>query len=120
MSIKSSISDFFKAEELKDNVLKIAEAKFELKKLELIAKLESMLTKGIMKTLVYLIYFTIFLLFNLLLAALINHYTRNFWIGYACLIGFYTLLLLLFHFNKGGVSRFIKNRISDFINREDL
>jgi hypothetical protein len=34
MSIKSSISDYFKIDELKENLIKLIEAKFELKKLE--------------------------------------------------------------------------------------
>jgi uncharacterized membrane protein YqjE len=118
MSLKSSISDFFRVEELRDNVLKLAESKFELKKLELLAKVEKLLGKIVMNVLIALFVFMIFLLLNILIAAIINHYTSSFWIGYACVTGFYCLLFLIFHFNKPKVSKVIEAKIADMMVEE--
>ena len=120
MNIKSSISEFFKTEELKDNLIKFGEAKFELKKLELIGKLEKVMGKWLVQILIGLFFFMIFIFLNVLIGSVINHFTQSFWIGYVVIIVFYALLFLLFHFNKPKVSRFIQNRISDIISKEDL
>ena len=69
--MKTSISDFLKIDELKDNLLKLAESKFELKKLELLAKVEKLLAKIVMNVLVAIFVFIIFLLLNILAAAII-------------------------------------------------
>ncbi len=120
MSIKSSISDFFKVEELRDNVVKIAESKFELKKLELIGKLEKLLAKVVMKVLIGVFLFMIFMFLNILIGGVINHYTQSFWIGYASVIGFYSILFLIFHYNKPKISKVIETMISDMIVEEKI
>ncbi len=118
MSLKSSISDFFRIEELRDNVLKLAESKFELKKLELLGKVEKLLGKILMNVLIAIFIFMIFLLLNILVAAVINHYSKSFWIGYACVTGFYLILFLVFHFNKPRVSKIIEAGIADMMVEE--
>ncbi|WP_367913741.1 hypothetical protein [Leadbetterella sp. DM7] len=120
MSLKTSISDFLKIDELKDNLLKIAESKFELKKLELLAKVEKLLAKIVMNVLVAIFIFIIFLLLNILAAAIINYYTRSYWIGYACITGLYSLLFVLFHFCKPWVSRKIEALIADIMVEEQF
>ncbi len=118
MSLKTSISDFLKIDELKDNLLKLAESKFELKKLELLAKVEKLLAKVVMNVLIAIFVFIIFLLVNILIAALINHYTQSYWIGYACITALYSILFGVFHFCKGSVSRRIEALIADMIVEE--
>ena len=49
MSIKSSISDYFKIDELKENLIKLIEAKFELKKLEVQEKIEGLISDIVVK-----------------------------------------------------------------------
>lgn len=118
MSLKTSISDFLKIDELKDNLLRLAESKFELKKLELLAKVEKLLAKVVMNVLVAIFIFIIFLLLNILVAAIINYYTRSYWIGYACITALYTLLFVIFHFCKEHVSRRVEALIADMIVEE--
>lgn len=116
--MKTSISDFLKIDELKDNLLKLAESKFELKKLELLAKVEKLLAKVVMNVLVAIFIFIIFLLLNILTAAIINYYTKSYWIGYACITGLYSVLFALFHFCKPTVSRWVEALIADMIVEE--
>lgn len=120
MNIKSSISEFFKVEELRDNILKIAESKFELKKLDLLAKVEKLVAKLVMNILVAIFAFMIFLFLNILIAALINHFTQSFWIGYASVTGLYILLFLIFHYNKPKVSKIIEAKIAEAIIEEQF
>lgn len=120
MSFKTSISDFLKIDELKDNLLKLAESKFELKKLELLAKVEKLLAKVVMNVLVAIFVFVIFLLLNILAAAIINHYTRSYWIGYGCITALYSLLFALFHFCRPMVSRWVEALIADIIVEEQF
>lgn len=118
MSLKTSISDFFKIDELKENLFKLAESKFELKKLELLAKVEKLLAKVVMNVLVAIFIFIIFLLLNILTAAVINHHTASYWKGYAFITGLYVLLFALFHFFKATVSRWVEALIADLIVEE--
>ena len=120
MSLKTSISDFLKIDELKDNLLKLAESKFELKKLDLLAKVEKLLAKIVMNVLVAIFIFIIFLLLNILVAAVINYYTKSYWIGYACITGLYSVLFAVFHFCKPWVSRKIEALIADIIVEEQF
>lgn len=120
MSIKSSISDFFKVEELRDNVFKLAESKFQLKKLELLGKIEKIAAKLIMQILAVLFIFMFFIVLNIFIAVAINHYTSTFWIGFACILAFYAVLFAIFHFNKPKISKVIQAKIADFIVKEDV
>lgn len=120
MSIKNSISDFFKVEDLKDNVLKLVESKVELKKLELFGKLEKILAKVIINVIMGVIVFLIFLLINAFIINTINHFTNSFWIGYAWVIGFYLILFLIFYYNKPKVSKIVEAKIAEVIVREEL
>ncbi len=118
--MKSSISNFLKIDELKDNLFKLAESKFELKKLELLAKVEKLLAKVIMNVLIAIFVFIIFLLLNILAAAVINYYLKSYWIGYACITGLYLLLFGIFHIFKAKVSTFIADRVADLIVEEEF
>jgi uncharacterized membrane protein YqjE len=120
MSLKSSINDFLKIDELKENLFKLAESKFELKKLELLAKVEKLLAKVIMHVLVAIFIFIIFLLLNILAAAVINYYLKSYWIGYACITGLYLVLFGIFHLFRPKVSEFIAARVADLIVEEEF
>lgn len=118
MSLKTSVSDFFKIDELKDNLLRLAESKFELKKLEILGKIEKMLAKIVMNVLLAIFVFIIFLLLNILVAAIINYYTRSYWIGYACITGLYAVLFAVFYFFKDWVFKKIEAIIANIIVEE--
>ncbi len=120
MGIKSSISDFLKVEELRDNVFKLAESKFELKKLELLGKIEKIAAKLIMQILVVLFVFMFFIVLNIFIAMAINHYTGTFWVGFVCLLAFYAVLFAIFHFNKAKIAIVIQAKIANFIVKEEI
>jgi uncharacterized membrane protein YqjE len=120
MSLKSSISYFLKFDELKETLLKLVESKVELKKLELLAKVEKLLAKIILHILIAIFLFIIFLLLNILAAAVINYYMKSYWMGYAIITGLYVVLFGIFQFFKPKVSEFIAAKIADLIVEEQF
>lgn len=113
MSIKSSISDYFKIDELKDNLVKLIEAKFELKKLEVQEKIEGLISGIAVKIVMGVFLVMVFMLLNLLLAATINHFTHTFWAGYVILIAVYLILWWVFKTQKAKVETIIKTKIGE-------
>ncbi len=113
MSIKSSISDYFKIDELKDNLVKLIEAKFELKKLEVQEKIEGLISGIAVKIVMGVFLVMVFMLLNLLLAATINHFTHTFWAGYVILIAVYLILWWVFKTQKAKVETIIKTKVGE-------
>lgn len=113
MSIKSSISDYFKIDELKDNLVKLIEAKFELKKLEVQEKIEGLISGIAVKIVMGVFLVMVFMLLNLLLAATINHFTHTFWAGYVILIAVYLILWWVLKTQKAKVETIIKTKVGE-------
>jgi uncharacterized membrane protein YqjE len=113
MSIKSSISDYFKIDELKDNLVKLIEAKFELKKLEVQEKIEGLISGIAVKIVMGVFMVMVLMLLNILLAATINHFTHTFWAGYVILIAVYLILWWVFKTQKAKVEAIIKTKIGE-------
>lgn len=113
MSIKSSISDYFKIDELKDNLIKLIEAKFELKKLEVQEKIEGLISGIVVKIVMGVFLVMVFVLLNILLAETINHLTHTFWAGYVILIAVYLILWLVFKTQKAKVEAIIKAKVGE-------
>jgi phage shock protein PspC (stress-responsive transcriptional regulator) len=113
MSIKSSISDYFKIDELKDNLVKLIEAKFELKKLEVQEKIEGLISGIAVKIVMGVFLVMVFMLLNLLLATTINHFTHTFWAGYVILIAVYLILWWVFKTQKAKVETIIKTKVGE-------
>lgn len=110
---KSSISDYFKIDELKDNLVKLIEAKFELKKLEVQEKIEGLISGIAVKIVMGVFLVMVFMLLNLLLAATINHFTHTFWAGYVILIAVYLILWWVFKTQKAKVETIIKTKVGE-------
>jgi uncharacterized membrane protein YqjE len=113
MSIKSSISDYFKIDELKENLIKLIEAKFELKKLEVQEKIEGLISDIVVKIVMAAFLVLAFVLLNILLAETINHLTNKFWAGYVILIVVYLILWLIFKTQKAKVEVIIKAKVGE-------
>lgn len=113
MSIKSSISDYFKIDELKENLIKLIEAKFELKKLEVQEKIEGLISGIVIKMVMGVFLVMVFVLLNILLAVTINHFTHTFWAGYVILIAVYLILWAVFKTQKAKVEAIIKAKIGE-------
>ncbi len=115
MSIKSSISDYFKIDELKDNLIKLIEAKFELKKLEVQEKIEGLISGIAVKIVMGVFLLMVFMLLNILLAGTINHLTHTFWAGYVILIAVYLILWWVFKTQKPKVEAIIKTKVGEVL-----
>lgn len=113
MSIKSSISDYFKIDELKENLIKLIEAKFELKKLEVQEKIEGLISGIVVKVVMAVFLFMGFLFLNILLAIGINYLTNTSYAGYAILAAVYLILWYIFNTQKAKVEAIIKNKVAE-------
>ncbi len=113
MSIKSSISDYFKIDELKENMIKLIEAKFELKKLEVQEKIEGLISGIVVKVVMAVFLFMGFLFLNILLAIGINYLTNTSYAGYAILAAVYLILWYIFNTQKAKVEAIIKNKVAE-------
>ncbi|MCF8324949.1 MAG: phage holin family protein [Leadbetterella sp.] len=120
MSIKSSISDYFKIDELKENLIKLIEAKFELKKLEVQEKIEGLISKLVVKIMMGVFLVMIFLLLNMLLAVGINYLTNSIWAGYAILMTVYLILWFIFNSQKAKVEAIIKTKIAEALDESGV
>jgi uncharacterized membrane protein YqjE len=113
MNIKSSISDYFKIDELKENILKLIEAKFELKKLEIQEKLEGILAGVIVKLALGLFLVMFFIFLNMLLAIGINYLTNTIWAGYAILAAIYLITFLILNTKKDAFEKTVREKIAE-------
>lgn len=120
MSLKSSIGDFFKFDELKDNFIKLIEAKFELKKLEIQEKVEDVASRLIVKLLLGLFLAMVFIFLNVLLAIGINYLTHTIWAGYAILALIYMILWFIFNTKKSDIEKTIKEKIREGIEKSGI
>ena len=115
MSVKSSISEFFKIDELKDNFVKLLEAKFELKKLEILEKLEGMLSGIIVKLALAIFLVMVFIFLNILLAVGLNYLTATTWAGYAIMAGVYLVIWVILNSKKKTLEEAVKLKIREAI-----
>ena len=77
---------------LKENLVKLIEAKFELKKLEVQEKIEGLISGLVVKMAMAVFLVMVFILLNILMAIGINYLTNTIWAGYAILIAIYLIL----------------------------
>jgi phage shock protein PspC (stress-responsive transcriptional regulator) len=111
MSIKSSISDYFKIDELKENLIKLIEAKFELKKLVIQEKIEGLISGIAVKIIMGVFLVMVFMFLNILLAVGINYLTHTIWAGYVILIIIYLILWFVFNTQKAKVEVIVKTKV---------
>ncbi|HLO44976.1 MAG TPA: phage holin family protein [Leadbetterella sp.] len=120
MSLKSSISDYFKLDELKENLLNLVEAKFELKKLEIQEKLEALIAKVLVKLFMAVFLIIVFFFLNILMAVGLNYLTNTVWVGYVILGGIYFVLWLIFSTQTAKVEAVIKRKIGETLDESGI
>ncbi|MCR9062963.1 MAG: phage holin family protein [Cytophagales bacterium] len=110
MGLKNSLSDLLKIGEIKDNVIGLIEAKFELKKLEIQEKAERAVADLIYRF-IFLIVATFSMVFMLILIAWsVNQWLGEPW-GYVIILAIMLLILLFFHLKRDEVKEQIKEVI---------
>ena len=117
MSLKSSIAEYLKIDELKENVIKLFEAKLELKKLEFQEKVEDWMSELMVKLILALFFFIIFILLNVFLALVINFYTKTIWIGFTTIIGFYLIIWIVFKSQKQKITAAVGQKVKETMNQ---
>ncbi len=114
MGLKETISGVFKLGELKDQVLNLFEAKFELKKIEIQEKAEKAIADLLFKLVLALLSVIIICLFSVWAALALNSALGYSW-GFVIIIGFYLLLLLLIYLTKDKIALRIREKVEDSI-----
>jgi uncharacterized membrane protein YqjE len=120
MSLKSSISDYFKLDELKENLLKLIEAKFELKKLEIQEKVEGLVSVILVKLFMAVFLVMVFFFLNILLAVGLNYLTKTIWAGYLIAAAVYFVLWLIFKTQTAKVENTIKKKLGEVLDKSGI
>lgn len=113
MSIKSSISEFFKFDELKDNFIRLIEAKFELKKLEVQEKVENLITDLIVKIAVGIFLFMAFIMGNILLAVGLNILLDSSWYGFGIVFVMYLIISFIVFINRNALLDQVRKKVNE-------
>jgi hypothetical protein len=117
MGLKSSIAEYLKIDELKENFIKLIEAKFELKKLEFQENAEVWISELMVKLILALFLFIIFILSNVFLAHVINFYTESIWIGFITLIGVYLIMWIILKSQKQNIKDAVGQKVKESMNK---
>lgn len=120
MGLKSKLSEYFNFGELKDNLIRLVEAKFELKKLEIQEKLEGLAAGFIVKLVSFLVMFAIVIFASVLIAVLLNQWIGSTWAGYAIMLGVYILIFVILTVKEDQVEDLIVKVIRKEIEKRDL
>jgi uncharacterized membrane protein YqjE len=120
MGIKSKISEYFNFGELKDNMVRLVEAKFELKKIEIQEKLEGLAAQFLIKLFTFLVLFAIIIFASILIAVLLNQWIGSSWAGYAIMLGIYILVFAILSIKEDKVEEVIVNVIRKEIEKREL
>jgi ABC-type sugar transport system permease subunit len=118
MSLKSKISEVFKIDELKDNFLELIEAKFELKKLELLEKIESAFTDLAYTLALAFMGLMVAILFVILLAVGINILLDSQWYGFAIVFALFLIPLLILIGKKEPIKKQILAKIQEEVDKK--
>lgn len=118
MSLKSKISEVFKIDELKDNFLELIEAKFELKKLELLEKIESAFTDLGYTLVLAFMGMMAAILFVILLAVGINIVFDSQWYGFAIMFALFLIPLLILILKKEPIKKQILVKIQEEVDKK--
>lgn len=120
MGIKSKISEYFNFGELKDNLVRLVEAKFELKKIEIQEKLEGLAAQFLIKLFSFLVLFAIIIFASILIAVFLNQWIGSSWAGYAIMLGVYILVFAVISFKEDQVEEVIVKVIRKEIEKREL
>jgi hypothetical protein len=109
------MSDFLKIGELKENLIKLIEAKFELTKLNVQDKIEGIVVKVAYALITFILGIVVIIFLSILIALGLNHLIGSSWLGFLIMFGFYILILAIFIFAKDSVQNTIKKRVEEIV-----
>ena len=109
------MSDFLKIGELKENLVKLIEAKFELTKLNVQDKIEGIVVKVAYALITFILGIVVIIFLSILIALGLNHLIGSSWLGFLIMFGFYILILAIFIFAKDSVQNTIKKRVEEIV-----
>ena len=109
------MSDFLKIGELKENLVKLIEAKFELTKLNVQDKIEGIAVKAAYALITFILGIVVVIFISILIAFGLNHLLGSSWLGFLIMFGFYVLILAIFIFAKDSVQNTIKKRVEKIV-----
>lgn len=109
------MSDFLKIGELKENLVKLIEAKFELTKLNVQDKIEGIVVKAAYALIMFILGIVVVIFLSILIALGINHLLESSWLGFLIMFGIYTIILAIFIFAKDSVQHTIKKRVEEIV-----
>ena len=109
------MSDFLKIGELKENLIKLIEAQFELTKLNVQDKIEGIVVKVAYALITFILGIVVIIFLSILIALGLNHLIGSSWLGFLIMFGFYILILAIFIFAKDSVQNTIKKRVEEIV-----
>lgn len=115
MNLKDDMSDFLKIGELRENIVKLIEAKFELAKLGVQDKIESIAVKAVHALFTFILGIVTLIFLSILIAVGINIFLKSSWAGYAIMFVFYFIILAIFIFSQDTVMSRIKKKVEAIV-----
>ncbi len=109
------MSDFLKIGELKDNLVKLIEAKFELTKLNVQDKIEGIVVKAAHALITFILGVIVVIFLSILLALGMNYLLKSSWLGFLIIFSFYAIILAIFVFAKASVLQAIKKKVAEIV-----
>jgi amino acid transporter len=109
------MSDFLKVGELKENLIKLIEAKFELTKLNVQDKIEGIAIKAAYALITFILGIVVVIFLSILISLGINHLLENNWLGFLIMFIFYAIIFVVFIFAKASVLSTIKKRVEEVV-----
>jgi amino acid transporter len=107
------MSDFLKIGELKENLVKLIEAKFELTKLNVQDKIEGIAVKVAYALIMFILGIVVVIFLSILISLGINHLLESNWLGFLIMFVFYAIIFIIFIFAKKSVLNIIKKRAEE-------
>ena len=111
------MSDFLKMGELKENLIKLIETKFELTKLNVQDKVEGVAVKAVHALITAILSLVVLIFLSILIAMGLNTLLQSSWGGFLIMFIFYLLILVIFIFAKDTVIAFIKKRVEEVVDK---
>lgn len=104
------MSDFLKIGELKENLVKLIEAKFELTKLNVQDKIEGIAVKAVYALITFILGMVVIIFLSILISLGLNYLLKSSWLGFLIMFFIYLIIFSLFLFKKESVIEAIKKK----------
>jgi hypothetical protein len=111
------MSDFLKVGELKENLVRLIETRFELTKLEVQDRIEGLVVKAVYTLISFILGIMVFVFLGILLAIGINEWLESTWIGFLILFLFNLLILIVFFLAKEFILSNLKKEVQQIFDK---